>query len=109
MPEWSFLSNHAHVLLCIAHDPSARLRDIAATVGITERAAHRIVTELVDSGYVVRRRNGRRNSYEIHEDLPFRHPLGQSRTIGELLDLLTRGEDEVGRKTGIARKTSGGR
>jgi hypothetical protein len=98
MPAWSLLSNHGHVLLCIARDPSTRLRDIAATVGITERAAHRIVADLVADGYVARRRNGRRNSYEIHEHLPFRHPLGQSQTIGELLDLLIEDEDEAGRQ-----------
>jgi MarR family len=98
MPTWSFLSNHGHVLLCIAHDPSTRLRDIAATVGITERAAHRIVAELVDDGYVARRRNGRRNIYKVRADLPLRHPLGQSQTIGELLDLLIEDGDEAGRQ-----------
>ena len=65
MPKWTFLSNHGQVLLCIAHDPGVRLREIGAQVGITERAAHRIVGELVDAGHLVRKRNGRRNSYTI--------------------------------------------
>jgi len=74
MSQWSFLTNHAHVLLCIAHDPSSRLRDIADAVGITERAAHRIVAELVDEGYVTRERRGRRNFYEVHPEREFGHP-----------------------------------
>jgi predicted transcriptional regulator len=85
---WSFLTNHARALLCIAADPGARLRDIAATVGVTERRAHAIVTELVDAGYVVKDRNGRRNQYRIQTDLPLRDPINRQRTIGELLDLL---------------------
>jgi DNA-binding MarR family transcriptional regulator len=69
-PGWSFLTNHAQVLLCISHDPGIRLREIGEAVGITERAAHRIVTELAAAGYISRRRNGRRNHYTIHSDLP---------------------------------------
>jgi uncharacterized membrane protein len=87
-PRWDFLTNHAHVLVCVARDPGARLRDIAAAVGITERAAHRIVTELVDEGYVVRERRGRRNHYEVRARLPLPHPLGEEREVGELLKLL---------------------
>jgi hypothetical protein len=88
MPTWTFLSNHGQVLLCIAHDPSVRLREIGAQVGITERAAHRIVGELVDAGYLGRARIGRRNSYTIttHRSLP--DPLARDRSIGELLSLL---------------------
>ena len=68
--DWDFLTNHAHVLTCVAHDPGIRLRDIAAAVGITERAAHRILSELVEDGYVLREREGRRNHYEVVADLP---------------------------------------
>jgi hypothetical protein len=88
MASWSFLTNHARALLCIAHDPGARLRDIAALVGITERSAHDIVTDLVDAGYVVKAKEGRRNHYRIQEHLPLRDPISQERTIGEMLDLL---------------------
>lgn len=87
-PRWDFLTNHAHVLICVARDPGARLRDIAAAVGITERAAHRIVSELVDEGYVSRERQGRRNHYEVKSDLPLPHPLAAEREVGDLLKLL---------------------
>jgi len=87
-PRWDFLTNHAHVLVCIAGDPSIRLRDIAAAVGITERAAHRIVSELVDEGYVLREREGRRNRYKVKAKLPLRHPLAEEREVGELLKVL---------------------
>jgi DNA-binding transcriptional ArsR family regulator len=85
---WDFLTNHAHVLLCVADDPGIRLRDIAAAVGITERAAHRILSELVDGGYVLRERRGRRNHYQVVPDLPLRHPLVQGREVGDLLKVL---------------------
>jgi DNA-binding transcriptional ArsR family regulator len=85
---WDFLTNHAHVLTCVAHDPGIRLRDIATAVGITERAAHRILSELVDEGYVLRERQGRRNRYDVVPDLPLRHPLVQGREVGDLLDVL---------------------
>jgi DNA-binding transcriptional ArsR family regulator len=85
---WDFLTSHAHVLLCVAHDPGIRLRDIAAAVGITERAAHRIVSELVEEGYVLREREGRRNRYEVVPELPLRHPLVQEREVGDLLEVL---------------------
>ena len=86
---WYFLTNHAHVLTCIAEDPGVRLRDIAAAVGITERAAHRIVSELVEEGYVSRERQGRRNRYAVMADRPMRHPRVQQREIGDLLAILT--------------------
>jgi hypothetical protein len=89
-PTWSFLTNHARVLLCIANDPGVRLREIGDAVGITERAAHRIVTELSDVGYISRQRVGRRNRYTIQSDLPIRDPLAREQRIGDLLALLDR-------------------
>jgi DNA-binding transcriptional ArsR family regulator len=88
MAQWSFLTNHARVLVCIAHDPGVRLRDIAAALDITERSAYGIVTELADAGYVVKEKEGRRNRYEIHGHLPLRGSVGRERTIGEVLDIL---------------------
>jgi DNA-binding transcriptional ArsR family regulator len=85
---WDFLTNHAHVLTCVADDPGIRLRDIAAAVGITERAAHRILSELVDEGYVLRERDGRRNRYQVVPERPLRHPLVQERAVGDLLRVL---------------------
>ena len=89
MPAWTFLTNHAHVLLCVAREPDARLRDIAVDVGITERAAQRIVADLVEAGYLGRERQGRRNRYSVRADLPLRHPLEEEHQIGEILDVLT--------------------
>jgi predicted ArsR family transcriptional regulator len=86
--DWTFLTNHAHVLLCVSRDPGARLRDIAAAVGITEGAAQRIVTDLVEAGYLTREREGRRNRYELRNDLPLRHPLEHDHRIGEILAVL---------------------
>ena len=88
MSEWSFLTNHARALLCIAHDPGVRLRDIGATLGITERTAFGIVTDLADAGYVVKNKDGNRNRYRIQHHLPLRGGVGQERTIGEVLQLL---------------------
>ena len=85
---WTFLTNHAQVLLCIAHDPDIRLRDVAETVGITERAAQRIVFELAEAGFIERERRGRRNRYLINETAEMRHPAQQGYVIGELLDHL---------------------
>jgi DNA-binding transcriptional ArsR family regulator len=85
---WDFLTNHAHVLTCVAGDPGIRLRDIAAAVGITERAAHRILSELVEEGYVLRERDGRRNRYQVVPDRPLRHPLVNEREVGDLLRVL---------------------
>ena len=87
-PSWTFLTNHGHVLVCIAMDPGIRGRDIAARVGITERAAQSIIADLVAEGYITRTRVGRRNRYEIHPDLPFRHPVEGGHPIGELLRAL---------------------
>ena len=89
--EWSFLSRHASVLLCIAQDPGTRLRDIAAAVGITERTAHGILGDLVEQGYVVKEREGRRNRYQIQADLPMYTPIGPERTVGDLLAVLMDG------------------
>lgn len=87
-PPWTFLTNHATVLVCIAGDPEMRLRDIGAATGITERAAHRIVGELVDAGYVSRERNGRRNRYTVNTQLPIPDPLARSQKVGDLLAIL---------------------
>jgi DNA-binding MarR family transcriptional regulator len=89
---WSFLTNHAQVLLCIAHDPDARLREIGESVGVTERATHRIVAELVEAGYISRERNGRRNRYTIQTELPLPDPLTREKKIGDLLAILHPGE-----------------
>ena len=85
---WTFLTNHSHVLLCIADDPDVRLRDVAARVGITERATQRIVAELEDAGYLSHEKVGRRNRYEVHTGLPLRHPLEDHLEIGALLRVL---------------------
>ena len=95
-PRWDFLTNHAHVLTCVAHDPGVRLRDIAAAVRITERAAHRILSELVEEGYVLREREGRRNRYQVVADLPLRHPLAEGREVGDLLKVLLGSERSPG-------------
>ena len=87
-PEWTFLSNHAHVLLCIAQEPEARLRDVAERVGITERAVQRIVADLEEGGYLTRSREGRRNRYEVHAHRPLRHPVEAHREVSVLLDLI---------------------
>ena len=85
---WAFLTNHAHVLLCVARDPQSRARDIAEQVGITERATQRILANLIADGYVTRTKVGRRNHYEVKPDLPLRHPLVQEREVGDLLAVL---------------------
>ncbi|MAQ16307.1 MAG: ArsR family transcriptional regulator [Sandaracinus sp.] len=86
---WTFLSNHAHALMCIARDPDARVRDIAAAVGITERAVQRILRELEEAGVLVRERRGRRNHYVIEGHCPLRHPLEQHRTVNDLIKLVS--------------------
>jgi len=88
MERWSFLTNHARVLLCIAHDPGARLRDIAASLDITDRSVHGIVTDLTTAGYVVKHKDGRRNLYQIQAHLPLPEPASQEPAIGEVLALL---------------------
>jgi DNA-binding IclR family transcriptional regulator len=88
---WTFVTNHTQVLLCIARDSDIRLRDVATRIGITERAAQRILADLVTAGYVERRREGRRNRYTVKPDLQMRHPAQDGHDIGEVLDLLKRG------------------
>src|SRR5690349_1063139 len=87
-PGWTFLTNHAQVLVCIARDPGVRLREIGGCVGITERAAHRIVVELADAGYITRERNGRRNRYTVNAHLPLPDPISREQNVGELLAIL---------------------
>ena len=87
-PAWTFLSNHGHVLLCLAGKPEMRLRDVAAQVCITERAVQRIVADLEDVGYLRRRRCGRRNRYEFRSGLHLRHPVEGHRTVGELMEFV---------------------
>ena len=91
---WTFLTNHAHVLVCIATTDDATGRDIANQVGITERSVQGIVADLVAGGYVVRTREGRRNRYALNPDLPLRHPIERDHTVGELLAALGRGEHQ---------------
>jgi len=88
MANWTFLTNHARVLLCIAHDSGVRLRDIAASVGITERSAFGIVADLAEAGYVVKEKGGRRNRYQVQAHLPLPEPTGPGPAIGEVLALL---------------------
>lgn len=85
---WTFLTNHAHVLLALAADPDATLREVAEQVGITERAAHRIVSELEDGGALTRHRAGRRNHYEIQRELPLRHPIEKHCSVGQLVAMV---------------------
>jgi DNA-binding IclR family transcriptional regulator len=88
VPDWSFLTNHARVLLCIAQDPGVRLRDIAASLDITERTAFGIVTDLTAAGYVIKDKQGRRNRYQIQVNLPVPDAIAQERSIGQLLNVL---------------------
>ncbi|MGA2828431.1 MAG: MarR family winged helix-turn-helix transcriptional regulator [Streptosporangiaceae bacterium] len=88
MGNWTFLTNHARVLVCIARDPGARLRDISAGLGITERSAYAIVTDLIQAGYIIKTKDGRRNRYQIRADLPLPEPASRQPTVGELLTLL---------------------
>jgi hypothetical protein len=88
-PPWSFLTNHAQVLACIARDPAIRLREIGESVGITERAVHRIVGELASAGYLARERRGRRSHYTIQSHLPLPDPLARGQKVGDLLKILT--------------------
>lgn len=90
VPGWTFLSNHTHVMVCLAGNADLTLRDIAQIIGITERAVHRIVSELEEAGALTRERVGRRNVYCIHPELHLRHPLESHCTIGEILKLLTK-------------------
>ncbi len=108
MVSWTFLTSHARVLLLVARDPGVRLRDIAASLGITERSAFGIITDLVEAGYVVKEKNGRRNRYHIQAHLPLPEPTSQERTVGEVLALLTgTGPAATGQRA--TRKTGAGR
>jgi MarR family len=100
--EWGFLTNHARVLLCIAHDPGARLRDIAASLGITERSAHGIIADLAEAGYVVKHKDGRRNRYQIEAHLPLPEPGTREPAVGEVLAVL------LGDTGGLAGPAGGG-
>jgi hypothetical protein len=88
MESWSFLTSHARVLLCIARDPDVRLRDIGASLGITDRSAYGIVTDLAEAGYVIKQKDGRRNRYQIQAHLPLPEPASQEPAIGDVLALL---------------------
>ena len=87
-PDWTFLSNYAHVLVCLAKNPEARLRDVAERVGITERSAQRLITHLDEAGILTRVKHGRRNSYYINTNAHLRHPIEEDCTVGELLKLV---------------------
>ena len=89
MASWTFLTYHTRVLLCVAHDPGVRLRDIAASLNITERSAFGIITDLTQAGYVVKEKAGRRNRYHLQAHLLLPESDGRERTVGEILDLLT--------------------
>ncbi|HEX8914548.1 MAG TPA: MarR family transcriptional regulator [Humisphaera sp.] len=102
-PTWTFLSNHAHVLLLIAGDPASKLRDVAMRVGITERAVQRIVADLEAANYLERERVGRRNHYRVHPELPLRHPIEARTEVGALLDLILK-TNPVGEKATPARR-----
>lgn len=102
LPAWTFLTNHGHVLVCIARNPDARLAEIADTVGIGERATHRIVSELVGDGYVVRSKQGRCNRYSVDYTRPLRHPLEAEHTIGEIFRSLAARSVAAGPRPGRA-------
>ena len=94
-----FLTYHARVLLCVAHDPGVRLRDIAASLDITERSAFGIITDLVEAGYVIKEKDGRRNRYHIQAHLPLPDPASRERTVGEVLALLAGALGQLGPRT----------
>jgi DNA-binding IclR family transcriptional regulator len=95
---WTFLTNHSHVLLCLARDPEMRLRDVADLVGVTERAVQRIVAELEEGGYLLRSKQGRRNRYEIGLDLPLRHPIERHCKVAKLVAMVLGGRRIARRK-----------
>jgi len=102
--DWGFLTNHGRVLLCIAHDPDTRLRDIAAELSITERTAYGIVTDLTEAGYVVKEKDGRRNRYAVQGHLPLRDGITRERPVGEVLNLLVKPMPRRTRKRSTARR-----
>ena len=85
---WTFLTNHGHALICIARDPTVRLRDVATLLGVTERTAQAIVNDLAVAGYILRSRVGNRSRYIVRRSLPFRHPVERDHAVGALVDLL---------------------
>jgi hypothetical protein len=96
-PSWTFLTNHAHVLLCLSSEPEVRMRDVADSVGITERAVQRIIAELEEAGHIARVRRGRRNHYEVRGELPLRHPIERHVRVSALIDFVV-GEDVRARR-----------
>jgi DNA-binding MarR family transcriptional regulator len=92
--DWSFFTNHARVLICVARDPGVRLRDLAVTLDITERSAYGIVSDLATAGYVVKEKDGRRNRYRVQAQLPLPESISRERTIGEVLSVLVDAENE---------------
>jgi DNA-binding transcriptional ArsR family regulator len=88
-PDWTFLSNHSHVLVCVTRDPEIRVSEVARRVGIGERAVHRILTDLEEAGYLTRTREGRRNRYSVHLDRPLRHPLEAAHRLADVFGPLT--------------------
>jgi hypothetical protein len=103
MSSWSFLSIYGRVLLCLARDPEMRLRDIAASLDITERSAFGIVTDLTEAGYIVKQKDGRRNRYQIQSHLPLPEPTSRDRTVGEFLTLLAGASADRATAEGIRR------
>ena len=89
---WTFLSNHSHVLICLAGNPDLRLRDLAERVGITERAVQNILQDLEAADVITRERVGRRNHYEVHPDVPLRHPVERHCRVSDLLEMVDEGE-----------------
>jgi hypothetical protein len=108
VPSWKFLTNHAQVLVCIANDPGIRLREIGERVGITERAAHRIVVELGAAGYITRKRNGRRNLYTINSAVSVHDPIAREHSIGRLLEILSAPATPARRARGAATSAATG-
>lgn len=95
---WTFLTNHSHVLLCIAETPEARMRDVAERVGITERAVQRIIEDLAEAGYIVVQREGRRNRYRVIESLPLRHPVESHCKVAGLIGFVLEKSAQKGRR-----------
>jgi predicted transcriptional regulator len=101
-PPWTFLTNHAHALLYLAQHPDARLRDIADAVGITERFTHTVVGDLIDAGYLTASKQGRRNTYQVNDELTFRHPLEQAAHISSLLEIFAVQKEEQELRDSVA-------
>jgi hypothetical protein len=108
MARWGLLTSHARVLLCVAHDPGIRLRDIGASLGISERSAHGIVTDLTEAGYVIKLKDGRRNRYQVRADLPVPGPGSREPAVGEVVALFaTEGRLPTARTRSSYRDSSG--